>query len=375
MTLDTIGKSLWPQDSQGQPLYPEGFETLARTLERPLHPPGRDVRCIVSVDMLTEGWDCNTVTHIIGLRPFMSQLLCEQVVGRGLRRLSYAVGEDGRLGEEVAKIFGVPFEVIPLKTNPSGEPEPEPQTWRIHALAERADLELRFPRVEGYTSQVRHRIRVDWESIAPLTLDPLRIPPEVEMKAGLPSNTGRPSLTGPGHLEHVDLNPYRQGQRRQRLVFEMARDLTRNYCRTDDCAVPAHVLFPQLVTVVQRYLDRKVHPLAPAQTIDAFLSPWYGWLLERLLEAIQPDTGGAGEAESPRCETSRGLGILVQRSDDILDGVDGARGHFRSMTASERPVNAAGWHVRSVTEAGDVMVARLSPSGSGRIRGRRRGLP
>lgn len=227
LTLDTIGKTAWPQDRQGRPLFPDGFETLARTLERPLHPPGRDVRCIVSVGMLTEGWDCNTVTHVIGLRPFMSQLLCEQVVGRGLRRLSYAVGEDGRLGEEVAKIFGVPFEVVPLKTNPPGEPEPEPQTWRIHALPERAGLELRFPRVEGYTAQIRHRIRVDWESIAPLTLDPLRIPPEVEMKAGLPSNTGRPSLTGPGHLEQVDLNPYRRGRRRQRLAFEMARDLTR----------------------------------------------------------------------------------------------------------------------------------------------------
>ena len=105
---------------------------MGRKLDRPLHPPGRDVRCIVSVGMLTEGWDCNTVTHIIGLRPFMSQLLCEQVVGRGLRRSSYAVGEDGKLGEEVAKILGVPFEIIPFKENPpiSGSPRP-PKTWRF----------------------------------------------------------------------------------------------------------------------------------------------------------------------------------------------------------------------------------------------------
>ena len=94
-TLDTVGKTNWPTDRQGRPLYPEGFEELAKKLERPLHPPGRDVRCIVSVGMLTEGWDCNTVTHIIGLRPFMSQLLCEQVVGRGLRRASYELGENG----------------------------------------------------------------------------------------------------------------------------------------------------------------------------------------------------------------------------------------------------------------------------------------
>ena len=93
-TLDTVGKRAWPQSRQGQDIYPDGFTDLAKKLGRPIHPPGRDVRCIVSVGMLTEGWDCNTVTHIVGLRPFMSQLLCEQVVGRGLRRASYEVGEE-----------------------------------------------------------------------------------------------------------------------------------------------------------------------------------------------------------------------------------------------------------------------------------------
>src|SRR5215207_458871 len=114
-TLDTVGRRDWPRDRQSRPIYPPGFEELAAKLERPLHPPGRDVRCIVSVGMLTEGWDANTVTHIIGIRPFMSQLLCEQVVGRGLRRASYDVGEDGLLSEEVAEVFGVPFELIPFK--------------------------------------------------------------------------------------------------------------------------------------------------------------------------------------------------------------------------------------------------------------------
>jgi type III restriction enzyme len=75
-TLDTVGKSSWPTDSQGRELCPEGFADLADKYKRDRHPPGRDVRCIVSVGMLTEGWDCSTVTHIIGLRPFMSQLLC-----------------------------------------------------------------------------------------------------------------------------------------------------------------------------------------------------------------------------------------------------------------------------------------------------------
>ena len=313
LTLDTVGKTDWPRNGQGRPLYPEGFEALARKLDRPIHPPGRDVRCIVSVGMLTEGWDCNTVTHIIGLRPFMSQLLCEQVVGRGLRRSSYVVGEDGKLNEEVAKILGVPFEIVPLKENPPiNGPKPQPKTWRIRAVPERANLEIRFPRVEGYTRSIRHRVKVDWDNIAPLPLDPTQIPFQVEMKAGLPSNTGRPSLVGPGRLERVDLNPYREGQRRQRLMFEMARDLTRDYISQPGCEAPAYVLFPQLADIVARYIEEKVRPVDPARDIDAFLSPWYGWLVERLVAAIQPDDGFGEEVELPRIETGRGPGSTCE---------------------------------------------------------------
>ena len=313
-TLDTVGKIDWPRDGQGRPLYPEGFEALAGKLARPLHPPGRDVRCIVSVGMLTEGWDCNTVTHIVGLRPFMSQLLCEQVIGRGLRRTSYAVGEDGKLDEEVTKVFGVPLEIAPLKENPPvNERKPPPKTWRVRAVPEKAQLEIRFPRVEGYTQGIRYRVKVDWKSIAPLRLDPMNIPPEVEMKAGLPSNTGRPSLIGPGRLDRVDLNPYRESRRRQRLVFEMARDLTRNYRRQPSCDAPSHLLFAQLASIVARYLDEKVWPVDPARDVDAFLSPWYGWLVERLIAAIKLDDRKTGKnTELPRVESGRGPGTTAE---------------------------------------------------------------
>lgn len=309
LTLDTVGKTYWPRNRQGSPLYPEGFALLAKKLKRPLHPPGRDVRCIVSVGMLTEGWDCNTVTHIVGLRPFLSQLLCEQVVGRALRRSSYAVDDSGKLGEEVAKIFGVPFEIIPLKANPPGDsPPPLPATARIHALAERADKELRFPRVEGYARRIRHRVTVDWSVIAPIRLDPTQIPPEVEMKAGLPSNTGRPSLVGPGKLEKADLERFRNDYRRQRLVFELTRDLTREYRQQPGCDAPAHALFTQLKAIVDRYIADKVEPVAPGQREDAFLSPWYGWMAERLLAAIRPDDSTGQDVEIPCFESGRGPG-------------------------------------------------------------------
>lgn len=148
-------------------MYPSGFKELAEKLGRSDHPPGRDVRCIVSVGMLTEGWDCNTVTHIIGLRPFLSQLLCEQVVGRGLRRTNYEVGPDGTLAEESAKVFGVPFEVIPFKASPKGHPPPRSRRRHVHALPAKSRYAVTFPRVEGYTQAVRHRVTVDWETVAP----------------------------------------------------------------------------------------------------------------------------------------------------------------------------------------------------------------
>ena len=308
-TLDTVGKADWPHDRQGRPMYPEGFKELAEKLARALHPPGRDVRCIISVGMLTEGWDCNTVTHIIGLRPFMSQLLCEQVVGRGLRRTSYETDESGKLPEEVAKIFGVPFEVIPFKANQQESLIPlVKQRYYVHALPSKAQYEITFPRVEGYTQAIRNRVTVDWASVPALVLEPGRIPPEVEMKSALLNNHGRPSLIGPGKLESITLNPFRSGRRMQELLFDIARTLTRDYTARQQCTVPAHVLFPQLVPIISRYLEEKVQAHKPAEKKDIFLAPYYGWVVERLLEAIRPDVTEGEAPEVPRYELTRGPG-------------------------------------------------------------------
>lgn len=307
-TLDTVGRTEWPKDPQGRPLYPEGFEELAGKRGTGLHPPGRDVRCIVSVGMLTEGWDCNTVTHVVGLRPFMSQLLCEQVVGRGLRRRTYEVDENGLMIEEVAKVFGVPFQVIPFKANSSGAAQPRPKRHHVHAVPARAHLEIRFPRVEGYKQAIRNRVNVKWDEVPPLWLDPMKIPPEVQMKAALTTNAGRPSLVGPGRLEDVDLNPYRSGRREQELVFELASDLTREYVSSEACEAPAHVLFPQIVQIVSRFMREVVRPVAPAHRLDVFLSPYYGWAIERLVAAIRPDISEGETPEIPRYESSRGPG-------------------------------------------------------------------
>lgn len=128
------------------------------------------------------------------------------------------------------------------------------------------------------------------------------------MKANVPSNHGRPTLYGPGKLEKVDLNPFRSGRRFQELVFDMAAELTREYVSRKECESPPHVLFPQVRHIVERYLREKVRPLEPANILDVFCSPYYGWVIEHLKEVIKPDTSQGEAPIVPIYESRRGPG-------------------------------------------------------------------
>jgi type III restriction enzyme len=259
--------------------------------------------------MLTEGWDCNTVTHIVGLRPFMSQLLCEQVVGRGLRRASYDLDENtGHFKEEVAKVFGVPFEVIPFKANPNGPALPQPKRNHVYAVPERKEFEIRFPRIEGYTQAIRNKVTVDWNSVPPLMIDPTRIPSDVEVAGLNLNNKGRMTLQGPGKIDRVTLEKFRAEHRIQELVFDLASALTKDYSAQKSCTIPVHVLFPQLVAIARRYVDEKIFADPPADKKDAFLAPYWGWVIERLMQAIRPDTTQGEAPEVPRFEANRPAG-------------------------------------------------------------------
>lgn len=309
--LDTIGKTSWPGEKPPEEYVQLVNKKNEKAIEEggelidPNVPPGRDIRCIISVAMLTEVWDARTVTHIVGLRPFESQLLCEQVVGRGLRRSQY---HDLSV-EEVAKVYGVPFELIPFKTNPTGPVDPPPKIHHVKALSpERDHLAITFPRVEGYSFRVRNRINVDWSRVPKQTLDPGDIPDETLVKGLSTDSGGKLTVLGPGKTEDITMEGWRARIRLQQVEFFLATALTKKYVGNPACEIPAHVLFPQMLAVVKKYIGQYVEPVGHRQNKDVFLSPYYEHALEALNRAIVPDAGSGEDPELPRYESGRGPG-------------------------------------------------------------------
>jgi type III restriction enzyme len=214
----------------------------------------------------------------------------------------------------------VPFEVVPFKAT-AVNVVPKPPQRHIHAVPEKAQYAITIPRVLGYAIGVRNRVTVpDWDAVDGLTLDPMSIPTDSQLAAML--NQGRPSVTGPGGVRNATLAAFRERHRLQELCFQMAAALTRQYLDYATCEVPAHVLFPQMLAIVRRYLDEKVKPVPPAETIDALLSPYYGWIIERLAGAIRPDTDAGEAPEIPDIDRDRPCStadISVFTSKDVRE--------------------------------------------------------
>jgi type III restriction enzyme len=205
---------------------------------------GENIRCVVSVAMLTEGWDANTVTHILGIRPFRSQLLCEQVVGRGLRRRSYAINEaTGRFEPEYAEIYGVPFAFIPGGPPPPKQKDPRPAI-EVRAEDDRWRLAIRFPKLDGYRVELPDEpLHADFDVESNLHVDQSLVALWVENQGVV------------GEAEQVDLDDIRNA-RTPRIAFQIAKTLVQ---REEFFAAHAGVerpwLFPQLVDICRRWLD------------------------------------------------------------------------------------------------------------------------
>lgn len=142
--------------------------------------PGEQVHCLVGVNMLSEGWDARTVTNILGLRAFTSQLLCEQVVGRGLRRVSYDLNEEGLFDAEYVTVFGIPFSFLPVEGDAKPKPPEKPKTL-IQPLEDRLDLSISIPNVIRISKKISNLIELNIDSLSPLELDLKDCPSIVEI--------------------------------------------------------------------------------------------------------------------------------------------------------------------------------------------------
>lgn len=205
---------------------------------------GEHIKCVVSVSMLTEGWDANTVTHILGVRAFSTQLLCEQVVGRALRRMSYAVNEVGHFDPEYAEVYGVPFSFIPC-SGATTNPTPGPLPTRVRAIENRIDCEITFPRILGYRYDISgERLTAEFSEESRLSISTLDIPTKTE-NAPIVGETSIHTLD--------DLKKRRINE----VDFRLAQLTLEKYFR-DDEGNDKPWLFPQILRIARQWREECV---------------------------------------------------------------------------------------------------------------------
>lgn len=203
---------------------------------------GGDIRCVVSVSMLTEGWDANTVTHVLGIRAFGTQLLCEQVIGRALRRQSYELNEDGLFNTEYADVFGIPFDFTAKPV--VAPPQPPRETIQVKAMRpERDALEIQFPRVEGYRVELPEEVlKADFNDDHILVLNPDWVGPTITTNSGL---IGKPEQFDVKHLKD---------ERMSTVLLNLTNRLLNTKWQDSD-GYPKYHLFGPLKRITKQWLE------------------------------------------------------------------------------------------------------------------------
>ena len=207
--------------------------------------PGENIRHVISVAMLSEGWDAKTVTHIMGLRAFSSQLLCEQVVGRGLRRTSYEVNRRGFFEPEYVNIFGVPFTFLPHESPVGPPPPPTPKT-PIHPDPDKERYQISFPAVVRVERTYRTDLRLNMDEVKPLRLDPSQHPTTAELARTLEGKT-------PQDADHVIDLADRSQPRLQEAAFRATAELYDQMASSWSGSKP--MLCAQLVSLAHQFLS------------------------------------------------------------------------------------------------------------------------
>jgi type III restriction enzyme len=177
---------------------------------------GEQIQNVLSVGMLSEGWDAKTVTHIMGLRAFSSQLLCEQVIGRGLRRVAYDVGDDGLFAPEYVNIFGVPFTFLPHEGGDIVPPPPPQPKTKIESVAEKAEHEIRFPNVLRIDSVYKPQLKLNWDKVKTFELDPYSSITQADLSAII---AGKPNDKVKAE---IGLEKITEETRLQTIIFKVA---------------------------------------------------------------------------------------------------------------------------------------------------------
>lgn len=243
---------------------------------------GESIRCVVSVSMLTEGWDANTVTHVLGVRAFGTQLLCEQVIGRALRRQSYDLNEDNKFNVEYADVLGIPFD---FNAKPVvAKPIPPRETIQVKAIRpERDECEITFPRVSGYRIELpKERLKAEFNDESTLILTPDIVGP---------SETHNEGIIGEG----VDLTLVHTGDlRKSTLVYNLTNRLLFTKWR-DQNEEPKLYLFFQLKRIVKQWLDN--HLECKGKTFPAQLM--YQEISDMACEKITAAITTAHQEETP----------------------------------------------------------------------------
>ncbi len=219
--------------------------------------PGEHIQKVISVGMLTEGWDARTVTHIMGLRAFSSQLLCEQVVGRGLRRTAYELDPaTGLFPAEHVNIFGIPFTFLPHEGGEQVVPPPPPPKSRIEPVPEKRAFEITWPNVVRVEHAWAPRLTLDWTGLPVLGLPATDTPTLAQLA---PVIEGKPDVS---RITEIDLDDLARRFRMQTIVFETARDVFDQMAPT--WAGSREVLIGQLVPLVERFLASDRLAISPA---------------------------------------------------------------------------------------------------------------
>ena len=219
--------------------------------------PGEQIQSVVSVGMLCEGWDAKTVTHIMGLRAFTSQLLCEQVVGRGLRRTAYELNpETGLFDPEYVNIFGVPFTFLPHESKEGTIPAPPKPKTPIEPDPSKASFEISWPNIIRIDQVYRPRLSLDWGKVKPLELNASKTAKLAELA---PILEGKPDVT---KIAQIDLERLALEFRTQKIVFEAARDVYEQMQKHWKGGREA--LLAQLVRLVEQFIRSDKISIVPA---------------------------------------------------------------------------------------------------------------